>query len=74
MEIRIGIQNVNREIAFETDMSKDDVTKKVRAAVEDNANLELTDNKGGTVIVPSGVLGYVEIGDASARRVGFIAG
>lgn len=74
MEIRIGIQNVAREISFETDMSKDDVTEKVRAAVTDGANLELTDNKGGTVIVPAGVLGYVEIGDASARRVGFVAG
>lgn len=74
MEIRIGIQNVAREIAFETEMSKDDVTEKVRSAVNDSANLELTDNKGGTVIVPAGVLGYVEIGDASARRVGFVAG
>ncbi|GAA2026417.1 DUF3107 domain-containing protein [Yaniella flava] len=74
MEIRIGIQNVSREISFETDMSKDDVVEKVRAAVNDNANLELTDNKGGTVLVPAGVLGYVEIGDASARRVGFVAG
>ncbi|WP_022871155.1 DUF3107 domain-containing protein [Yaniella halotolerans] len=74
MEIRIGIQNVAREIAFETDMSKDDVTEKVRAAVNDGTNLELTDNKGGTVVVPAGVLGYVEIGDASARRVGFVAG
>lgn len=74
MEIRIGIQNVAREISFETDMSKDDVTKRARAAVNDNSNLELTDNKGGTIIVPAGVLGYVEIGDVSARRVGFIAG
>lgn len=74
MEIRIGIQNVAREISFETEMSKEDVTEKVRAAVNDNANLELTDNKGGTIIVPAGVLGYVEIGAATARRVGFIAG
>ncbi|GAA4112170.1 DUF3107 domain-containing protein [Enteractinococcus coprophilus] len=74
MEIRIGIQNVAREISFQTDMSKDDVTAKVRAAVNDKATLELTDDKGGTIIVPAGVLGYVEIGDATARRVGFIAG
>lgn len=74
MEIRIGIQNVAREINFETEMSKDDVTEKVRAAVNDKANLELTDNKGGTIIVPANVLGYVEIGESTARRVGFIAG
>ncbi len=74
MEIRIGIQNVAREISFQTEMSKDDVVERVRAAVNDNANLELTDDKGGTILVPAGVLGYVEIGDATARRVGFIAG
>lgn len=74
MEIHIGIQNVAREIAFETDMTKDDVLERVNKAVAENAALELTDNKGGTVVVPAGVLGYVEIGDASARRVGFIAG
>lgn len=74
MEIRIGIQHVAREISFETDMSKDDVTAKVSAAVNDNATLELTDNKGGTIVVPANVLAYVEIGDATARRVGFIGG
>lgn len=74
MEIRIGIQNVNREITFETDMSKDDVTEKVRAAIDDGVTLELTDNKGGTVVIPAGVLGFVEIGDATGRRVGFVAG
>ncbi|HIW46708.1 MAG TPA: DUF3107 domain-containing protein [Candidatus Yaniella excrementigallinarum] len=74
MEIRIGIQHVAREINFETDMSKDEVTAKVRDAIENNTNLELSDNKGGSVIVPAGVLGFVELGDASARRVGFVAG
>lgn len=74
MEIRIGVQNVAREISFETDMDKADVTEKVRAAVNDNTTLELTDNKGGNIIVPAGVLGFVEIADSSARRVGFVAG
>lgn len=74
MEIRIGIQNVARELSFETEMTKDDVAERVRAAVEDNATLELTDNKGGTIVVPAEVLGYVEIGEPTARRVGFIAG
>ena len=74
MEIRISIQHVAREINFETDMSKDEVTAKVRDAIENNTNLELSDNKGGSVIVPAGVLGFVELGDASARRVGFVAG
>ena len=29
---------------------------------------------GGTIVVPAGVLGYVEITDTTSRRVGFIAG
>ena len=32
---------------------------------------ELTDDKGRTVIVPAGVIGYVEIGAEGERRVGF---
>lgn len=74
MEIHIGIQNVSREIVFETDLSKDEVLERVRAAVKDNTPLELTDTKDGTVVVPAGVLGYVEIADTTSRRVGFIAG
>ena len=74
MEIHIGIQNVSREIVFETEMSKDEVLERVRAAVKDSTPLELADNKDGTIVVPAGVLGYVEITDTTSRRVGFIAG
>lgn len=74
MEIHIGIQNIAREITFETTMAKEDVMERVRQAVENNAVLELTDNKGGTVVVPAGVLGYIQLSDPSSRRVGFIAG
>ena len=69
MEIHIGIQNVSREIVFETEMSKDEVLERVQAAIKDNTPLELTDNKDGTIVVPAGVLGYVEITDTTSRRV-----
>lgn len=74
MELHIGIQNVSREIVFETDLSKDEVLERVRTAVKDSTPLELPDNKDGTVVVPAGVLGYVEITDVTSRRVGFVAG
>ncbi|WP_084101089.1 DUF3107 domain-containing protein [Demequina sp. NBRC 110051] len=70
MEIRIGVQNVAREIVIETDMSGDEVAAKVADAVA-GATLDLTDAKGRRVVVPAGSLGYVEIGEESKRRVGF---
>lgn len=70
MEIRIGIQNVAREIVIETEMGADDVAAAVAAAVE-GATLDLTDVKGRRVVVPAGALGYVDIGEESKRRVGF---
>ncbi|WP_084077161.1 DUF3107 domain-containing protein [Demequina sp. NBRC 110057] len=70
MEIRIGVQNVAREIVIETDLSGDEVAAKVADAVA-GATLDLTDAKGRRVVVPAGSLGYVEIGEESKRRVGF---
>ncbi len=70
MDVRIGIQNVSREVFLETDDSADDVAKAVTAALA-GGPLELTDNKGRRIIVPPGALAYVEIGEESKRRVGF---
>ncbi|MFV0286880.1 MAG: DUF3107 domain-containing protein [Demequina sp.] len=70
MEIRIGVQNVAREIVIETELSGDEVAAKVADAVA-GATLDLTDAKGRRVVVPAGSLGYVEIGEEAKRRVGF---
>lgn len=70
MEIRIGVQNVAREIVIETELSGDEVAAKVADAVA-GATLDLTDAKGRRVVVPAGSLGYVEIGEETKRRVGF---
>ncbi|SEJ19505.1 DUF3107 domain-containing protein [Demequina mangrovi] len=72
MEIRIGVQNVSREIAIDTDMSADAVTKAVATAVG-GGTLDITDAKGRRVIVPGAALGYVDIGEETKRRVGFEA-
>lgn len=72
MEVRIGVQHVAREIVLETDMSADDVAKAVADAVA-GATLDITDEKGRRVVVPSGALGYVEIGEQTKARVGFNA-
>lgn len=72
MEVRIGVQNVAREIVLETDMTADEVAKSVADAVA-GATLDLVDDKGRRIVVPSGALGYVEIGEQAKARVGFNA-
>ena len=70
MEIRIGVQNVAREIAFETAQSTDEILAAVKAALESDV-LELVDDKGGRIIVPSASIGYVTTGAERRSGVGF---
>lgn len=70
MEIRIGVQNVTREIVVETDMSSDDVTALVSKAMSGGV-LDLVDVQGRRVLVPSTALAYVQIGQEVQHRVGF---
>lgn len=71
MEIKIGIQNVGREIVLESAQDADAVAKIVAEALSKGTELRLTDEKGRQVIIPGNVLGYVEIGAEEVRRVGF---
>ncbi|VXB01501.1 conserved hypothetical protein [Arthrobacter sp. 9V] len=71
MEVKIGIQNVGREIVLESSLDADAVAKIVAEAVTNGSELRLTDEKGRQIIVPGNVLGYVEIGAEEVRRVGF---
>ncbi|HKU32078.1 DUF3107 domain-containing protein [Arthrobacter sp. NyZ413] len=71
MEIKIGIQNVGREIVLESALDADAVAKIVGEAISGGKDLRLTDEKGRQIIVPGNVLGYVEIGAEEVRRVGF---
>lgn len=71
MEVRIGIQNVAREIVFESNQDADAVAQLVSEAIKSGTELRLADDKGRTVIVPGSSIGYVELGAEEARRVGF---
>jgi hypothetical protein len=72
MEIKIGVQHAARELVLESDLSADEIEKTVAAALSGkSALLALADEKGRKVIVPADRLAYVEIGEPSARRVGF---
>lgn len=71
VDITIGVQHLPRELVLESDQTADEVATAVSAAIEKGATLELTDNKGRRVIVPTANLGYVELGTESKGRVGF---
>lgn len=71
MEIKIGIQNVGREIVLESNQDADAVAKLVAEAISGQTELRLQDEKGRQIIVPAKVIGYVELGAQEQRRVGF---
>ena len=71
MEIKIGIQMAPRELVVETHTQADEVQRLLAAAIKDGAVFTLTDEKGGTVMVPADKIAYVELGRAEARRIGF---
>jgi hypothetical protein len=72
VEVKIGVQHAARELVVESTQSRDGVVESVRSALVDaDGLLELADDRGRTVLVPTAKLAYVEIGEDSARRVGF---
>nr|WP_157241717.1 DUF3107 domain-containing protein [Pseudarthrobacter sp. GA104] len=71
VEIKIGVQNVAREIVLESTEDAASVAKVVGEAITAGSELRLKDEKGRVIIVPGNALGYVEIGAEEARRVGF---
>jgi hypothetical protein len=71
MEIRIGIQHVNREVVLESNEGLKSVQKSIDAALENGSLLTLTDEKGRTVIVPGDKIAFIEIGAQASGRVGF---
>ncbi|WP_031083210.1 DUF3107 domain-containing protein [Streptomyces sp. NRRL WC-3549] len=72
MEVKIGVQHTPREIVLESGLSAEEVESAVGEALDGTARLlSLTDEKGRKVLVPADRIAYVEIGEPTARRVGF---
>jgi hypothetical protein len=72
MEVKIGVQNANRELVIDSRESADDVEKTVSKALADSDGLlMLADAKGRRVIVPVAKLAYVEIGSSTSGHVGY---
>jgi len=74
VDIRIGIANSPREIAFESAQTSAEVEKIVSAALDADAKfIKLSDDKGKIYIVPTASFSYLEVGSEESRRVGFVA-
>lgn len=71
MEIRIGIQNVAREVVLESELSNAEVNEAVSKAISEGSVLSMKDPKGREVLVPAAGIAYVEVGPEETRRVGF---
>ncbi|MGH3192067.1 MAG: DUF3107 domain-containing protein [Streptosporangiaceae bacterium] len=75
MEVKIGIQSVQRELIVETDTSADEIERDLSNALASGARehsvFAISVSKGGRVLVPADKIAYVEFGAPEARRVGF---
>jgi hypothetical protein len=72
VEVKIGVQNANRELVLDSSESADDVAKAVSSALSDQEGvLTLADTRGRKVLVPTAKLAYVEIGSPTSGQVGF---
>ncbi len=71
MEVKIGVQNVQRELTIDTTLDADGVEKAVADALVEGGVLALTDAKGRRVVVPGTKLAYVDISTSVTGQVGF---
>ena len=71
MDIKIGIQHINREIVVDSAESSDAIEKAFLKAMADDGLLTLVDQRGRKVLVPANNIGYLDLGEENARHVGF---
>lgn len=71
MDVKIGLQNVAREVMLDSDESAADVAKKVQDAMAAGSCFTLTDSKDRTIVLNGAVVAYVELGSEKAQKVGF---
>jgi hypothetical protein len=71
VEVKIGVQNAQRELVLDTDSTPEDIESQLSEALAANGVLRLTDVKGRSVVVPAASIAYVELGSPTSSTVGF---
>jgi Protein of unknown function (DUF3107) len=76
VEVKIGVQHSPRELVIDSPKTPDEIAAEVSKAMTSAKDglLTLVDERGRRIVVPTDRIAYVEIAEADARRVGFIAG
>ena len=71
MDIKVGIQHINREVVVDSSETAKNIEKAFTAALADGTILRLTDAHGRQVLIPADKIAYIDLGEENARRVGF---
>jgi len=71
VEVRIGIQNSPREVAFQSNSEPDEIAELIAGAWAANEMVTLEDSHGSRILVPTDKIAYVELGPPAKPRVGF---
>jgi hypothetical protein len=73
VEVKVGIQHVNREIVVESTESAANIEKELLSsiAVGGDGVFTLSDERGRKVLIPVHKIAYVDLGEENARHVGF---
>jgi hypothetical protein len=74
VEVKIGIQSVQRELVVETDATAEEIERDLAAALSAPGGpglLKLDASKGGRVLIPADKIAFIEFGGEPSRRVGF---
>jgi hypothetical protein len=71
VEVKIGIQSIQRELVLDTSSSSDEVERSLTTALSNGGMFIIRDDKGGKVLIPAEKIGYVELNGTEQRRVGF---
>jgi hypothetical protein len=71
VEIKIGVQDIARELTVETEATSAEVEASLKKALADGGLLTLADEKGRKVLIPAAKIAYLDLGQEKARPVGF---
>ena len=71
MEVKVGIQHINRELVVDTDETAAQVIDAYKSALEADGLITLTESKRGTTLVRAATIAYLDLGKEQTRRVGF---
>jgi hypothetical protein len=70
-QVRISVANISADLVFETNSSVAEVKSAVATALAGGTALIRQDSRGPESIVAGDKIGFVDIGVATDRRVGF---